>query len=204
MKRRTPHVLPALVADRSDTGGARVLDMPGLVELAWLPGAGHTTWVCDWPDPIRSECEAIIGALQPRSSVEIYVPNLDHAGQPINARQFAEELRREIRSTTGGQTSFRSDEADFCPPGGADLVEDTLVIKTLLPTVVNDAMRLWMVALLVGYGLAADQDVVQVEIAGHGYWIHTRLLRPGGGHSSSGTNGDPSTRRPRRVCSTAS
>jgi hypothetical protein len=204
MKHPSSNATPSFVPHGKDDGGVQVLDVPGLVELAWLPGAGHTTWVCEWPDPIRSECELILGVLRPRCSVEIYVPNLDHAGQPINARQFAEELRREIRSTTGGQTSFRSDEADFCPPGGAGLVEDTLVIKTLLPTVVNDAMRLWMVSLLLRFGLVADQDVVQVEIAAHGYWIHTGLLRPGVHESSNGTNDDPSSRRPRRVCSTAS
>lgn len=204
MKRPIPNATPKLLAHGTFNGGARVLDVPGSVQLAWLPGAGHTTWACDWPDPIRSECEEIIGALQSRCAVEIYVPNLDHAGQPIDARRFAEELRREIRSTTGGQTSFRSDGADFCPPGGVGLVENTLVIKTLLPTVVNDAMRLWMVALLIRFGLAAHQDVVQVEIAGHGYWIHSSLLRTAVDPSSNGTNGDASSRRPRRVCSTAS
>ena len=177
MKRATRRSLAGRDARYAQNGGGRHTGATsGVVKLTWLPGAGHTMWVSDWPDAIRSECEAIIGALRPRCSVEIYVPDLNYAGRPIDAKRFADELRREITRVTGGQTSYRT-EGDFSPPGHVGMVENTLVIKTLLPTVVNDAMRLWVVALLVGFGLDAGQDVVQVEIESRGYWVHTGLLR---------------------------
>ena len=200
MKRARSDALPKLRVRGASIGGARVLDARGLVQLAWLPGAGHTTWVNDWPPTVRGECEEIIGVLLPRCSVEIYVPNLDHVGRPINAKHFADELRQEITRVTGGQTSYRTD-GDFNPVGAIGLVERTVVLKTFLPTVVNDALRLWLVDLLVRFGLSATQDVVQVEIASHGYWIHTGLLRTGTDDSSTGADPDLSFQRLRRVCS---
>ena len=203
MKRPISDVLPKLVTHRASNGSARVIDVPGLVQVAWLPGAGHTAWVNDWPSAVRIECEAIIGVLRPRCSVEIYVPNLDHAGRPIDAQHFADELRQEITRVTGGQTSYKT-EGDFQPVGAVGVVESTIVLKTFLPTVVNDALRLWLVDLLVRFGHSAAQDVVQVEIASHGYWIHTGLLRTGVDDSSNGIHRDLSSRRLGRVCSTAS
>lgn len=203
MKRLTHDRLPNGVAHGAKNGDAHVLGGRGLVQLAWLPGAGHTAWVSDWPPPVRIECEAIFGALRPRCSVEIYVPNLDHAGQPIDAHRFVEELRREITAVTGGQTSYKTD-GDFRPAGSDGLSECTVVLKTLLPTVVNDALRLWLVDLLIRFGRAAAQDVVQVEIASLGYWIHTGLLRNADDGPPNGVHGTPSSGRVRRACSTAS
>jgi len=203
MKRLVSDRLPKWVTHGGNNGGARVLGGRGLVQLAWLPGAGHTAWVSDWPPPVRIECEEIFGALRPRCAVEIYVPNLDHAGRPIDAHRFVDELRHEITTVTGGQTSHRT-EGDFRPAGTEGLTECTVVLKTLLPTVVNDALRLWLVDLLIRFGQTATQDVVQVEIASLGYWIHTGLLRNGVDDSSNGVHGNPSSRRARRACSTAS
>ena len=184
-------------------GDPGVLDGRNLIQLAWLPGAGHTAWVSDWPPPVRIECEEIFGALRPRAAVEIYVPNLDHAGRRIDAHRFVDELRHEITAVTGGQTSLRTD-GDFRPPGTKGLSERTVVLKTLLPTVVNDALRLWVVDLLIRFGQTAAQDVVQVEITSLGYWIHTGLLRKRVEDSSNSVHGNPSSRRARRTCSTAS
>jgi hypothetical protein len=159
--------------------------------------------VSDWPPPVRIECEEIFGALRPRCAVEIYVPNLDHAGRSIGAQRFVNELRHEITTVTGGQTSHRT-EGDFRPAGTKGLTECTVVLKTLLPTVVNDALRLWLVDLLIRFGQTAAQDVVQVEIASLGYWIHTGLLRNCVDDSKNGVHGNHSSGRVRRACSTAS
>ena len=118
--------------------------------------------------------------MRPRCSVEIYVPNLDHAGRPIDAQRFADELRQEITRVTGGQTSYKT-EGDFQPAGEVGLAESTVVLKTFLPTVVNDALRLWLVNLLVRFGHSTGVD-----------------------DSNNGTHRDLSSRRLRRVCSTAS
>lgn len=203
MNRPRSDALPKLRVRGASIVGARVLHARGLVQLAWLPGAGHTMWVNDWPPTVRGECEEIFGVLRPRCSVEIYVPNLDHAGKPIDAQCFADELRQEITSVTGGQTSYRTD-GDFRPTGAVGLVESTVVLKTFLPTVVNDALRLWLVDLLVRFGLSAAQDVVQVEIASHGYWIHTGLLRTRADDSSNGTDPDLYSQGLGCVCSTGS
>ena len=203
MKRPLPRATPKVTGHQGESGRVHVLDSPGLVQVAWLAGAGHTAWVNEWPPAIRIECEEIIGRMQPRCSVEIYVPNLDHAGQPIDAQHFADDLRQEITRVTGGQTSYRT-EGDFQPAGAVGLAESTIVLKTFFPTVVNDALRLWLVDLLVRFGLSASQDVVQVEIASHGYWIHTGLLRAGVDNASNGTHPDRLPRRLRCECSTAS
>lgn len=203
MKRLVSDRLAKWVTTGTKNGDARVLGGRGLVQLAWLPGAGHTAWVSDWPPPVRIECEAIFGALRPRCAVEIYIPNLDHAGRLIDAHRFVDELRHEITTVTGGQTSHRTD-GDFRPAGTDGLTECTVVLKTLLPTVVNDALRLWLVDLLIRFGQTAAQDVVQVEIASLGYWLHTGLLRNGVDGSSNGVNGHSSSRGARRPCSTAS
>ncbi|MEO7867204.1 MAG: hypothetical protein ABIU54_06170, partial [Candidatus Eisenbacteria bacterium] len=186
----------------SGGGNALGLGIPTVVRVAWLPGAGHTAWVSDWPEAVREECEEILGALRPRCSVEIYVPNLDHAGNPIDANVIGDELRQLITGTTGGQTSYRT-EGDFSPAGELGLVENTLVIKTFLPTVVTDALRVWFIDLLVSFGVSAAQSVVQVEISSRGYWIHTGLLRAVA-DTSNGIRPQTVLRNSRRRCSTAS
>lgn len=203
MSRPLPRTHQKVVGHDDDHSRVLVLDSADVVQVALLAGAGHTAWVNEWPSAIRTECEEIIGRLLPRCSVEIYVPNLDHAGTPIDAQHYADELRAEITRVTGGQTSFRT-EGDFRPAGTVGLVENTIVLKTFLPTVVNDALRLWLVDLLVGFGLSAAQDVVQVEIASHGYWIHTELLRGRVGDAGNGSHPDQPTRRVRRLCSIGS
>lgn len=202
MKRALAQPILAVTTHLSGGGNALGLGIPTVVRVAWLPGAGHTAWVNDWPEAVREECEEILGALRPRCSVEIYVPNLDHAGHPIDAKAIGDELRRMITGTTGGQTSYRT-EGDFSPAGELGLVENTLVIKTFLPTVVNDALRVWFIDLLVSFGASAAQAVVQVEITSRGYWIHTGLLRGAAG-SSNAVGPRTAPRNLRRRCSTAS
>jgi hypothetical protein len=146
------------------------------VRTVWLLGAGHTALDCDWPEALRTECEELLGALTPRAAVETYVPDRDYLGRHIDGRKFAEGLRIEIKRVTGGQTTIRTD-ADFSPHGRPELVEITLVVKTFMPTVVSDGLRMWFIDLVIDLGLRADQDVILIEVSGHSYWIKAGLLR---------------------------
>jgi hypothetical protein len=121
------------------------------------------------------------------------VPNKDHIGRVFHALRFADELRDRIKRTTGGQTTYHTD-GDFCPPGHPELQEKTLVIKTFLPTVVTDDVRLQFVDMFVDFGRRAAQDVVQVEICSHGFWLYTGLFRELG-PTLNGTNGKGALRR---------
>lgn len=141
-----------------------------------LPLAGHSAWKAHLPPEIRFECEAAFGALVPRAAVELYVPDQDYAGRRIETATILEDLQREVSAVIGGQTSFQAC-GEYFPLAGRKLAEQTVVLTTFLPTVVNDELRVWLIGLLLRFGVSAQQDVVQVQIASSGYWLHTGLLR---------------------------
>lgn len=141
-----------------------------------LPAAGHTAWLSQLPAEVRLECEAALGAMLPRAAVEIFVPDQDFAGRNIDASRFLDEMQREISSVIGGQTSLQA-SGEYFPLLGKKLSEQTVVLKTFLPTVVNDALRLWLVDLLLRFGVAAQQDVVQLQLSSSGFWFRTCVFR---------------------------
>jgi hypothetical protein len=132
-----------------------------------------------------------------------HVSDQDHSGREVNGQAFAEKPRAEIVAVLGGLTSYEA-TGDYAPVGEAGLVERTVVLKSFMPTVLSDGLRLCLVNLLVEYGCAADQDVVLVEIASHAYWLQTGLLRGDVGGSSNGASRNGSSRNGARTCSTAS
>jgi hypothetical protein len=128
-----------------------------------------------WPAEIVSECALIRAALLPRREVCLYVPNRDCLGQLISVEELVATLRVRIRRINGGQTTFRGC-GDYVPPAGAVMDEDTSVIETYLPKVVSDALRDELINLFIAFGCSTRQEVVQVSVLKHAYWIPTGVL----------------------------
>jgi hypothetical protein len=165
----------ALARQRKANGVLPIAALPGLV-VERLPLAGHARWKTYLPTEIRLECEAALGAMIPRCTVELYVPDQDFAGRKIDVARFLDELQREVSAVVGGQTSLQAN-GEYFPLLGQKLSERTVVLKTFLPTIVNDELRLRLLELLLRFGVAAQQDVVQTQIASSGFSFHTGLLR---------------------------
>lgn len=133
-------------------------------------------WFATLPLGMRYEAEDLFGALRPRVAFAPHVPDQDFRGEAIPALELSEALRADITATTGGLTECDARGA-FRTPAGLVLKQGVLVIKSFLPRLVFDSMRVRLLDLVIEFGIRANQDSVLVEVCGRGYFLATRLLR---------------------------
>lgn len=129
-----------------------------------------------WPPELIAESDLLVGAMVPRGALWLFISDRNRRAEPVSLESVVPEIRRRIRESIGGATRIPG-KGEYCPPAGAPMDEDTLVLLVFLPKRLDDHLRTELLQICVGYGWSTEQEVVLVHANNTTIWLPTgRLL----------------------------
>ncbi len=133
-----------------------------------------------WPVMNPGECVRFQRALLPNILLLVHVPDQDRDRQPLPQHEFITLFKSTFSRLCGGHAPTVGG-----PDGDYDgQSEHTVVISTYLPEVVTRSLRDKLLALLLEFGVSANQEEVLAAIGGFAYrfrFAPTTILQGGNG-----------------------